>query len=79
MAPRPLLREARLSAELTQQELADRLGADQAVIARWESGVREPRVLAAVRLSEVLGTTANAIWPPDLNERGAAPRQRPTP
>lgn len=68
MASRPLLREARLTGGLTQQELADRLGVDQAVIARWESGAREPRVHAAVRLSEVLGTTANAIWPHDLTE-----------
>jgi transcriptional regulator with XRE-family HTH domain len=78
MASRPFLREARRSAGLTQRELAERLGVDQAVIARWETGVREPRVRAAVRLSEVLGTTANALWPPD-HESGAAPRQRPTP
>ncbi len=80
MAPRPLLSEARLSAGLTQRELGERLGADQAVIARWESGVREPRVSAAVRISEVLGTTVNAIWPvPDLNESGPAALERPGP
>ena len=72
------MREARLSVDLTQAELAGRLGVDQAVIARWETGVREPRVRAAVRLSEVLGTTANALWPPD-NQSGAAPLERPTP
>jgi putative transcriptional regulator len=75
---RPRLREARTAAGLTQQQLADRLGVDQAVIARWETGVQEPRVRAAVRLSEVLGTTANALWPPD-HESGAAPLERPTP
>jgi transcriptional regulator with XRE-family HTH domain len=65
MTSRPLLREARRSAGLTQQRLADRLGVDQAVIARWETGVREPRVHAAIRVSEVLGTTVNELWPPD--------------
>src|SRR4051794_31414475 len=70
MAPsRPKLREARLAAGLTQQELADRLGLAQTVIARWESGTREPRVRAAVRVSEVLDTTANAIWTTSDPER----------
>jgi transcriptional regulator with XRE-family HTH domain len=79
-SPRPRLCEARLAAGLTQQELADRLGVAQTVIARWESGTREPRVYAAVRVSEALGTTANAIWlTPDPDQRGVAPRQRPTP
>jgi transcriptional regulator with XRE-family HTH domain len=73
---RPRLREVRLSAGLTQQQLADRLGLDQAVIARWETGAQEPRVRAAVRLSEALGTTANALWPPD-NESAPAPLERP--
>ncbi len=78
VAYRPLVREARRSLGLTQQELADRLGVHQEVITRWETGGREPRVRAAVRLSEALGTTANALWPPD-NESGAAPLERPTP
>ncbi len=66
---RPRLREARDTAGLTQIQLGERLGVDQAVIAKWESGSREPRVRAAVRLAEVLGTTANAIWPPDPDKR----------
>ncbi len=74
---RPLLREARQSARLTQRELADRLGVPQPAVARWEAGVREPGVRVAVRMSEELGTTANAIWPPDLNEEAPAPLSRP--
>jgi transcriptional regulator with XRE-family HTH domain len=63
MANTPLLREARHSAGLTQQQLADRLGVDQAMVARWETGRVEPRVRVAVRLSELLERTVNELWP----------------
>lgn len=38
------IREARKRAGISQQELAERLGTTQSVIARWESGVRSPTV-----------------------------------
>jgi transcriptional regulator with XRE-family HTH domain len=68
------LRDARLAAGLSQRALAERLGVPQPVIARWETGAREPRVRAAVRVAEALGTTANAIWPPPDRERAMALR-----
>jgi transcriptional regulator with XRE-family HTH domain len=37
-----LLREARLRAGLTQQQLAKRAGTSQSAIARWESGAVQP-------------------------------------
>jgi transcriptional regulator with XRE-family HTH domain len=37
-----LLREARLRAGLTQQQLATRAGTSQSAIARWESGAVQP-------------------------------------
>lgn len=37
-----IIREARLKADLTQTELAERLGRDRAQIARWETGGQEP-------------------------------------
>jgi transcriptional regulator with XRE-family HTH domain len=37
-----IIREARLKAELTQTELAARLGRDRAQLARWETGGQEP-------------------------------------
>jgi transcriptional regulator with XRE-family HTH domain len=37
-----LLREARLRAGLTQQQLARRAGSSQPAIARWESGAVQP-------------------------------------
>jgi transcriptional regulator with XRE-family HTH domain len=44
-----LIREARLRSGLTQQDLADRLGTSQSVIARWESGRRSPTVETLLR------------------------------
>jgi transcriptional regulator with XRE-family HTH domain len=40
----PLIREARLRAGLTQQELADRTGRERSVIARWEQGAVSPSI-----------------------------------
>ena len=44
MTSAQIIREARLKAELTQSELAERLGRDRAQIARWETGGQEPSV-----------------------------------
>ncbi|MFN2525528.1 MAG: helix-turn-helix transcriptional regulator [Actinomycetota bacterium] len=37
-----LIHEARRRAGLTQQQLAERLGTTQSVVARWEAGKRSP-------------------------------------
>jgi transcriptional regulator with XRE-family HTH domain len=39
-----LIREARLRARLTQQQLAERSGRERSVIARWEQGAVSPSV-----------------------------------
>jgi transcriptional regulator with XRE-family HTH domain len=50
-----LIREARLRAALTQDELAERLGTSQSVIARWEAGHRSPTVEAMRRAVRACG------------------------
>ena len=50
-----LIREARLRAGLTQQELADRLGATQSVVARWESGRVRPSAETLTSIVEACG------------------------
>ena len=64
------LTEARLKADMTQRELAARLGVAQQAVSSWEHG-QEPRASTAVRLAAALGTTADAIWPIE-HERIAA-------
>lgn len=50
-----MIREARLRSGLTQQELAERLGTTQSVVARWEAGHRSPTVEAMVRAVRACG------------------------
>ncbi len=45
-----LIREARLRAGLTQQELAARSGRERSVIARWEQGVVSPSLETLLEL-----------------------------
>ena len=81
---RPLVREARLAAGLTQQQLAELMAVPQPVIARWETGDREPRVYAAVRLAAALNTNVECLFAPDetkrpprcWNSRGHGPKEK---
>ena len=50
-----LIREARLRAGLTQQELADRSGRKRSVIARWERGAIEPSLETFLEIISVCG------------------------
>lgn len=70
-----LIREARVRAGLTQQQLAERLGTSQSVVARWESGKVRPslenldRVVRAAGLELRLG-----LAEPDPGERALIER-----
>src|SRR4051794_27300968 len=50
-----LIREARLRAGLSQQELAVRSGRERSVIARWEQGAVAPSVETLVELLRAAG------------------------
>jgi transcriptional regulator with XRE-family HTH domain len=50
-----VIREARLRAGLTQQELADRSGRKRGVIARWEQGGVAPSAETLIELVRVCG------------------------
>lgn len=54
-----LLRDARLSAGLTQRELADRAGTSQAAIARYESAAVLPNLDTLARLLLACGQRLN--------------------
>lgn len=55
------LKEKRKALGLTQAELAERIGCTQKDVARWESGVREPRLTALKKLAEALGCKVDDI------------------
>jgi DNA-binding transcriptional regulator YiaG len=52
MSPNQIL-AIRESLKLTQQQLADRIGAQRHTIARWESGVNEPKGAYLKALTEL--------------------------
>ena len=49
--------EARISQNLTQKELADRTGINQADISKLENGTRNPSLKLLKRLAEGMGMT----------------------
>lgn len=55
------VREFRQAAGLTLEQLAEKTGMPLSTISDIERGAM-PRVLAALRLAEVLGTTVEKLW-----------------
>jgi DNA-binding transcriptional regulator YiaG len=47
------IRELRQALKLTQQQLADKIGARQHTVARWETGVNEPKGAYAMLLRQL--------------------------
>ncbi|WP_083857943.1 XRE family transcriptional regulator [Curtobacterium sp. B18] len=75
-----LIRDARLRAELTQVQLAERAGVTQSVISTYENGRREPSLAALQRLLLAAGFTTEIDLhpveePPPLRERVMAARR----
>jgi len=54
-----LILQARASADLSQAELAARIGTSQPTIARWESGKQLPSVRSLMRIAEATGFELN--------------------
>ena len=67
-----LIREARLRAGLTQQDLADRSGRKRSVIARWEQGAIEPSLETFL---EIIGICGFEL-PPELVPRDESSNER---
>ncbi len=55
------IREARSRANLTQEELAERLGTTQSAIARWEKGDVSPRLDTFEKLATACGLTLRLV------------------
>jgi len=54
-----ILIEARVKAQVSQQELAKRMGTSQSTIARLESGAALPSLKTLYRLADALGLTVD--------------------
>lgn len=70
-----MLREARLRAGLSQQQLADASGKDRTVIARYEQGVVAPSIDTLVEIVHSCGLDVLleiVPYEPELSERAVA-------
>lgn len=55
------IREARLAADLTQHELAIKLGVTSITPSRWERGLNRPYPRQLLAIAEATGTTVEAL------------------
>jgi transcriptional regulator with XRE-family HTH domain len=56
-----LVRWARQEADLSQAELAFRVGSQQSVVSRWETGADEPRLSTLARLLAACGLSVSLV------------------
>lgn len=56
------IREARLAAGLTQEQLADRIDGEQTTISRWERGVDVPRDEMRMKVARALGVPVGELF-----------------
>lgn len=68
------LRDLRVRASLTQQDVAERVGVDTGTVSRWERGLIHPHAGQRRRLADALGVTVD-----DLGLQPAVPTQTPPP
>lgn len=72
-----LIRETRKRAGLSQKELAERLQTTQSVIARWETGRREPSFANLQRIARACGLDLSvALVPQDSHDLSLARQTR---
>jgi transcriptional regulator with XRE-family HTH domain len=67
------LREIRLRLEMTQEEVAKRIGTDSGAISRFERGIREPSLLEILQYSYLSGVAVELLID---DKRSLAPKRR---
>jgi putative transcriptional regulator len=68
---RSQVRQHRLLRDMTQEELAERIGVTRQTIVSIEKGNYTPSVALALGLAAVLGTTVEALFALDTGESDA--------
>ena len=62
MSTNSAMKDARLAAELSQQELADKVGVSRQTINAIEKGDYNPTIRLCIRICKVLGLTLNDLF-----------------
>ncbi len=57
-----LVQGLRQQANLSQKELADKVGISGLAYQRYEYGDRVPDARTAIRIAQILGTTVEKLW-----------------
>jgi transcriptional regulator with XRE-family HTH domain len=70
-----MLIEARTRAQLSQAELAKRMGTSQSTIARLESGAAKPSLSTLERFAKATGTSVRVSLEPTEKSRKRRPRR----
>lgn len=69
------LKEGRVKAGLTQEQLAEKLGIAKSTLSGYESGNREPTVATIAKALEILNIDANFLYQDETNALGGSPMQ----
>ena len=56
-----IIEEKRIQMNLTQFDLATKVGVDRSTVAKWELGVAFPRVEVLLKLSEIFSCTVDEL------------------
>lgn len=69
------LKEGRINAGLTQEQLAKQLGVAKSTLSGYESGNREPTVATIAKALEILNIDANFLYQDEMDSLGGSPMQ----
>ena len=56
------LKELRKKNNLTQQELADKVGTNRVNVTKWETGMTEPRIESLIKLADLLEVSIDWLF-----------------
>ena len=68
-SPADIVQRARLYAELSQTQLAERIGTTQSAVSRWERGHDEPRLSTLAQICRACGLQLGLVTEPDDVDR----------
>ncbi len=75
MAFKDRLKEARLNNNLTQEQIAEKIGVAKSTFTGYEKGNSEPSMLTISRIMNILKVDANFLWQDEMNALGGNPIQ----
>lgn len=72
MAFHDRLKEARINARFTQEQLAERIGVAKSTLSGYENGNREPSVATVAKLLQILRVDANYLYQVEMANRSSS-------